>query len=242
MPEPYYEHTGITIYHGDCREILPGLPKCDLLLTDPPYPGMKGGTSITFDRGVVKRWGSSLTVGTPWGEDISPLIDAALLAEFGALIFCSFHFVDRVPMMIEMERVALLTWFKRNSMPSACNAPHFLTEYIWAFKRKPGLEWRKLRTHYDVPMLQAGCIAVERICDGGRAAHPTQKPIDLIQSLLSIGGSSVLDPYCGTGTTLVAAKNLGRKAIGIEIEERYCEIAAKRLSQSVFDFSEAVHG
>ena len=234
--KPYYEHAGITIYHGDCREILPTLPKCDLLLTDPPYPGLKGGTNITFNTGVAKSFGEFPTVGTPWGSDITPLVEAVKLTVFGALVFCSFHSVDLIPPMLGMDKVALLCWYQRNSMPSACNAPHFQTEYIWALKKSPGLEWRKLRTHYDIPRLQSGCMATERFCDNGRAVHPAQKPLDLMIALLAVGGDTVLDPYCGTGTTILAAKQLGRKAIGIEIEERYCEIAAKRLSQEVFDF------
>jgi site-specific DNA-methyltransferase (adenine-specific) len=79
-------------------------------------------------------------------------------------------------------------------------------------------------------------MAKERICIDGFAAHPAQKPISLIKNLLSVGGDLLLDPFMGSGTTLVAAKQLGRKAIGIEIEEKYCEIAAKRLGQEVLCF------
>lgn len=80
-------------------------------------------------------------------------------------------------------------------------------------------------------------MATERLQEvDGTSSHPTQKPIALIASLLAIGGETILDPFMGSGTTLRAAKDLGRKAIGIEIEEKYCEIAAKRGSQDVLEF------
>jgi len=265
--KPYYEHAGITIYHGDCREILPQLPKgwcstcgcsladeqivaihlatkhdvgplVDLCITDPPYPGLKGGTRIDFDSGVAGR-AESVTVGTPWGEDITPLADAYRACRFGMFVFCSYHFAASVPGILGAQPISLITWYKRNSMPSANNVPQYETEFIWAFKKCPGLEWRKLRGFYDIPALQAGCMAQERFVDNGRATHPAQKPKELIACLLKIGGESVLDPYMGTGTTLTAAKEIGISAIGIEIEEKYCEISAKRLSQEVFQFETA---
>ena len=70
-------------------------------------------------------------------------------------------------------------------------------------------------------------------------SHPTQKPLPLMQWCVAFTSGTVLDPFMGSGTTLRAAKDLGRKAIGVEIEERYCEIAAQRLSQQVLDFGEA---
>ena len=81
-------------------------------------------------------------------------------------------------------------------------------------------------------------MADERILNGdGSTAHPTQKPIELIAKLLAIGGNTILDPFMGSGTTLRAAKDLGRRCIGVEIEERYCEIAVKRLQQECLPLS-----
>ena len=232
---PYYQDDYVTIYHGDCREVLYDMPKVDVdvVLTDPPYPKLKGGVKVTFTSGVGKRYVSNETVGTPWGDDLAALTIATSLAEYGSFVFCSFHSVCFLPGLISGKPVALVTWYQRNAMPSVYNAPHFQCEYIWATKKQPGLAWRNLKTHYDIPRLQTGCMAKERICVNGEAAHPTQKPIALISALLGVGGQTLLDPYMGTGTTLRAAKDLQRKAIGIEIEEKYCEIAAKRMAQEV---------
>ena len=205
---PYYNHEGITIYHGDCREIMPTLEtgSSDICITDPPYPGLKGGTRIDFDRGVSAIRKESVTVGTPWGEDISILSDAWRVCASGMFVFCSHHFAATVPGIVGAAPISLVTWYKRNSMPSANNVPQYETEFVWAFKKRPGLDWRKLRGMYDIPMLQAGCMARERFTDNGSAVHPAQKPIALIAAFLRIGGISVIDPYMGTGTTLEAAK------------------------------------
>lgn len=232
--KPYYDHAGITIYHGDCREILPSLDRFDLLLTDPPYPGLKGNIQNYAKDGVAKRRLVSKTVGEPWGDDLSPL--KLVMFTKGALVFCSHHSVAEIPKLFsDVDPVALVTWYKRNTMPPLNNAPHHQAEFIWAFKRDPGLEWRRLKTVYDLPMLTAGCVSTgERFTDNsGAVTHPAQKPLALITALLAVKPNSVVDPYCGTGTTLLAAKNIGIEAVGIEIDERYCELSAKRLSQEV---------
>lgn len=232
--KPYYSEDGITIYHGDCREILPTLNPADLLLTDPPYPGLKGNIQNYAKDGVAKRRLVSKTIGEPWGGDLSPL--KLVMFSKGAMVFCSHHSVAETPkLFFDVEPIALVTWYKRNTMPPLNNAPHHQAEFIWAFKRDPGLEWRRLRTVYDFPMLTAGCVSTgERYTSqDGSVLHPAQKPLALMTALLAVAPKSVVDPYCGTGTTLEAAKNLGISATGIEIEERYCEIAAKRLAQKV---------
>jgi len=88
----------------------------------------------------------------------------------------------------------------------------------------------------DVPMPQAGCMANERILErgSGKAMHPCQKPLAVVRPFVDrLEAALICDPYMGTGTTLLAAKLCGRKAIGIEMEERYCEVAANRLAQGV---------
>lgn len=232
---PYYSHAGITIYHGDCREVLPLIGGFCLLVTDPPYPKLKGNMVSRMEGGVSKRRTDQETVGLPWGDDITPLRTAFDLSACGALIFCSFHSVSMVPGVVGADPLALVTWYKRNSMPPVRNVPHYQTEFVWAFNKGGDIDWRKLKTHYDIPLLQGGCMAVERIQnEDGSTAHPTQKPLRLMGEILKIGGQAIVDPYMGTGTTLLACKNAGKQCTGIDIEERWCEIAARRLEQEVF--------
>jgi site-specific DNA-methyltransferase (adenine-specific) len=232
---PYYDSGGISIYHGDCREILPKLPRVDLVLTDPPYPGLAGGIEY-FGDGVCRRTHADKTVGELRGIALNEWIGIAMgLSVLGGFVFCSYHSVAELRSLMGSVGAAwLLTWHKRNSPVAVCNVPRFTSEFIWAYKLKPGLKWRAIDTTvFDIPTPQGGCMAVERILDADRrCAHPTQKPISLIQRLLAVGGDTVLDPFLGTGTTLVACKRLGRRGIGIEIEERYCEIAARRVEES----------
>jgi site-specific DNA-methyltransferase (adenine-specific) len=237
LPKPYYDCDGITIYHGDCREILPHLPKVDLVLTDPPYPHLVGKIKHLNIGGVSKRevFGS-VTVGEPWDVSLEWVPLVTELSLLGGFIFCSYHSVAEVRERLNgVETAYLLTWYKRNSPVAVNNVPRFTSEFIWAYKTNPGLTWKNIHnTVIDIPTPQGGCMAQERIVDTqGKTVHPTQKPQKLINLLLAVGGETILDPFMGSGTTLVAAKQLHRKAIGIEIEEKYCEIAVKRLGQGV---------
>jgi len=202
MHRPYYEHGGITIYHGDCRAILPRLDCADLVLTDPPYGIFAcGGTwghkqELQWDRGVFDDMEMILKAGHQqiiWGGNYYPLPPSR----------------------------GWLVWFKRDSVPSAASV-----ELAW--------------TSFDMnARLIDQTIAAT---NAERVGHPTQKPEAVMRWALlqvPVTCATVLDPFAGSGTTLVAAKRLGRRAIGIEIEERYCEIAARRLAQDVLplDFS-----
>ena len=231
MLKPYYETDLGVLYHGDCLEIMPHLEPVDLVLTDPPYIGLGGGVNMNVLGEVARKRGSSLTMGDKWAASLKWLLPAWDLALGGLISFCSFHFVSELGISLPDNRTALLVWYQRNAAPSVNNAPHFKTEYIWAFKKAPMLKWRNLATMYDFAKLTAGCVSTgERLMDDNKKAlHPTQKPKLLLIELLSIAPRSVLDPFSGTGTTAAACEDLGTKWIGIEIEEKYCEIAAKRI-------------
>lgn len=219
---PYYEHGGITIYHGDCREVLPGL-SADLLLTDPPYGIALDTDNSRFSGGtagnVAKRGtGVSSRNGRPVIGDAAPFDPSFLLAHGEHQVIWGWNnYPDKLP------RGACLVWLKRND------------EAFGTFLSDAETAWMsKGHGVYCKRDLSNNAIALTR-------AHPTQKPVTLMTWCLSFfpNAASVLDPFMGSGTTLVAAKNLGRKAIGVEIEERYCEIAARRLSQEVLNLGGA---
>jgi site-specific DNA-methyltransferase (adenine-specific) len=239
---PYYEHAGIVIYHGDCLEVMPQLSPVSLVLTDPPYVGLSAPT-VFLDGGVAPRRAVSATVGDRWDANLDWTVFAVPLATHGLMAFCSFHFVAELKAACDktaLRPLALLTLHKRNAPNAVQNVPRYTTEFIWCFKKHAGLAWRNIATGmFDIPFPSAGCVSTgERFTIDGLAEHPTQKPLSLLMRLLAVAPESVLDPFMGTGTTLDAAKRFGIAAIGIEIEERYCEIAATRLSQEVLPFAE----
>ena len=207
---PYYEEDGITIYHGDCREVLPTLPKVDLVLTDPPY-GVH--TEVNRRGFMADRQGQE---ASEWDVLPTPELLAQVVASARHGIVWGYGYFAHV-----LGRCrAPLVWDKQTG------SNHFADgELAWTSFQTGTL--RIFRHQW------CGCFkASER---GSRAEHPTQKPVALKLWCIdrSPKSDTILDPFMGSGTTLRAAKDLGRKAIGIEIEERYCEIAAKRLAQRV---------
>lgn len=233
--KPYYEHRGITIYHGDCREILPSLPPVGLLLCDPPY-GI--GLAVDYaDRfspqpGSARWWSSSdrkLNVRhKPIVGDDEPF-DPAHLISFPAqrrVLWGANWYANRLP-----DSGGWWMWDKRNGKRDVSDAdwPMGEGELAWTDVGK------------GVRIFRHTWFGLIRDSEHGDHYHPTQKPSALMAWCIEKAKvpGTILDPYAGSGPTLIAAKAMGRKAIGIEIEERYCEIAAKRLSQEVFDFAHA---
>jgi len=204
--KPYYDHKGIQIYHGDCREMLPHLPKVDLVLTDPPY-------GIGMDK---KNQHSSIRDNDKWMET---------------------NWDDKP---ITAEMIQLCIGMGKRSIIWGGN-------YFEGLPPSQGwLVWSKPQRSFSMADGELAWTSINRalrILDTNRISgkeHPTQKPLELllwcIQQADKDGeNNTILDPFMGSGTTLVAAKSLGRKAIGIEIEEKYCEIACNRLAQEVFD-------
>lgn len=234
MIQPYYRDEQVTLYCGDCREVMAGMEaeSVDAVITDPPYMNLAGNLKCCYNQ--TQRTPTQ-TVGDPWEASMRWANDAWKVTRYGVLCFCSFAFVTEVQMVFsEAKPIALLTWYKRNSPHAVRNVPRYTTEFIWCLQKQQGLRWRALdNTMLDVLLPWSGCVPGERIRDEhGQSAHPTQKPVALMERLLIVGGDIILDPFMGSGTTGVACIKTGRKFIGIEIDENYCAIALKRIREA----------
>jgi site-specific DNA-methyltransferase (adenine-specific) len=202
VAEPYYSDELVTIYHGDCRELLPSI-EADVIVTDPPYG--------TDDWGGYGR--RQLGLHTIANDSDASVRDAvlALWGDRPVLVFGS----PRAPAPNGCWDV--LVWDKqRPGLGSPWRWQHELIFVRGGWSNKPGIPSVLRHTPLDNP------------------AHVHEKPTLLMRRLMTgAPPGTILDPFMGSGTTLVAAKSLNRHAIGIEIEERYCEIAAERCSQEV---------
>jgi DNA modification methylase len=220
--KPYYDHAGITIYHADCRDVLPGLEMADLLLTDPPY-GIGADAKMADQAG--SQPGTSAAPRRDYGRtnwDDRPVDDEVILLALGVATRC-IVFGGNYYSHILAPSSCWLVWDKENGANDFADCELAWTNFPQAVR---------LRRHRWNGMLRK---------NNESRFHPTQKPLDLMKWCVSQAdkhgaNNTILDPFMGSGTTLRAAKDLGRRAIGIELEEKYCEIAAKRLSQECFKF------
>lgn len=224
VPKPYYEDEAVTIYHGDARELLPLIDSVDLVLTDPPY-GVGAARKHFGGQGVKRHM-----TGIVRGKVVQP-------RDYGDSDW------DDHP--IEQETIESLMHLSRWQIIFGGN-------YYALGPARCYLVWDKLRGETDYADVELAWTNLDKVARIKRwrwngflqedqahkeeRVHPTQKPLAVIKWAIQLAPDDcelILDPFMGSGTTLRAAKDLGRKAIGIEIEERYCEIAAKRMSQMV---------
>ena len=214
---PFFEDQGITIYLGDCRHIMPLLPRFDLLLTDPPY-GIGESSKRNASRGTSsakwKRSGVTDYGAFDWDRD--PVEDWTLAL---ARSLCDKQIIFGGNYYALPPCKGPLVWDKENGANDFADG-----EMAW---NNLGCAMR-IKRHMWNGMLRQG---------GENREHPTQKPLEVIKWALSLAGDveTVLDPWAGSGTTGRAALDLGKRAVLIEREERYCEIAANRMSQQVLD-------
>lgn len=210
MIAPYFDDGTCTIYLGDCAEIAPTLGRFDLLCTDPPY-GIGVAHGAKFGRTVLARkrdYGDSDWDDAPPSDDL--LTDLRSRATWQCLFGGNYFALP--------PSSCWLVWDKENGANDFADAELAWTNYERAVR---------LKRHQWHGMLRKG--REERM-------HPTQKPLAVMSWAIGLcpdRPTSVLDPFMGSGTTLRACKDLGIRAVGIEREEKYCEIAARRLGQGV---------
>lgn len=214
MTAPFYSDDSVTLYHGDCREVTDWLA-ADVLVTDPPY-GI--GWSISTNKAAKSKAHAGIA------NDADTQARDAVIHLWGdrpALVFGTW-----AEQMTEPKQT--LVWRKPvdSGVVGSTTGYRRDTELVFLIGAWP------VRN-------SAWSSVIETDTGKGRYlnGHPHAKPDHLMQTLISRCPPGVIsDPFAGSGSTLVAAKNLGRKAIGVELEERYCEIAARRLAQDVLDF------
>jgi hypothetical protein len=235
--KPYYQDDAVTLYHGDCREILALMSGVDHVITDPPFEAEAHTQQRRVKRGggVMELEPLEFPPITAWERAYASSAFHSLARRW-VLVFCQ---VEGAPLWrASCETVGLIykrtcLWVKRDGMPQYSGDRPGMGYETFVAMHKPGASrWNGGGKHgvYDVPKGADGAL--------GKNPHPTQKPEALLLQLVADftnEGETILDAYSGSGTTLVAAKRLGRKAIGIEMNERFCEVAANRLRQSALD-------
>lgn len=227
--KPYYQDDYCTIYNGDCRDILPLLEPVDLVLTDPPYGvgWQSNWREDTFDK--IK---GDDVVTTDWlkllqAQDIYCFTKWTVLQKW-------IDAFESIPIKVR----DVLVWDKKSHGAGNLNswAPCYEL-IIFASVYSPKLLNERSQNVLRHTRVDAGASGM---ASGKLLNHPAEKPVELLIDIAQKYIGTILDPFMGSGTTLRAAKDLGRKAIGIEIEEKYCQIAVKRLQQEVFNFNQSL--
>lgn len=210
---PYYDADGITLYLGDCREVTAWL-EADVLVSDPPY-------GIAWSRSENKQRGSKAHAGIANDHDTGARDEVLRLwGDRPAALFGSFY----APYPPDTRQ--LLVWQKPVDAGVVGSTTGFRrdAEAIFLIGRWP----TRTVARSSVLRSNAGSIAATVT----RTGHPHTKPLDLMEQVIAACPPGVVaDPFAGSGSTLVAARAQGRRAVGVELEERYCDVIARRLSQ-----------
>ena len=221
----FYEEPGITLYCGDCRDIAPLVSNFTSVLSDPPWGTDTATDSQRFTPSYSPWWQnfdrSQVSVHTPVIGD-TEAFDPAPWIKQPCILWGANNYSSRLP-----DSGGWLVWDKRRGAEG-------VAEKGWPLSEAE-LAWTNVRG--SVRVFRNLWMGLVRSEEKGEHYHPTQKPVSLMAWCLSfLEEGIVLDPFCGSGTTLHAAKNMNHRAIGIEIEPKYCEIAVKRLRQEVLAF------
>lgn len=213
----YYERGDVVLYNADCREVLPIIPSgsVDLVLTDPPY-------DVKAGHGGGEFGGRDHLVNTGGFTDGG--CDYSFLDSFqNWFVFCSLNQLPELLLRAKnMPRNNLLTWCKPNPVPTCCNKYLPDVEYVVHGFSKGRLfgDFQDKSCFFQVP------------CGNKETPHPNEKPLRIISRLITLGSLEseiILDPFAGSGTTGVACVQSGRAFVGIELSERFAEIAARRI-------------
>jgi DNA modification methylase len=231
---PYYQDDAVTIYHGDALEILPhlGTSTVAACITDPPYVigAVSAGTMASKSGGWADMMNSALWF-TVWYREVSRVLRTADGCFWTFLNWRTIPVVMRAALDAGLPVTSMLVWDKEWIGPGG---PQGL---------RPSYELVALMAHPEFQIPDRGIPDIWRCQVGSYKAsgHPAEKPEPLVRRIIesSAVDGIVLDPFLGSGTTAVAAKNAGRHCIGIEAEERYCELAATRCAQEVLDLGTA---
>lgn len=209
--KPYFRDDAVVIYHADCRDILSKMPQADLILTDPPWP-MAVKQIMEGNANAIDLW-----------RDVAPLFQAKRL-----VIWHGIHHDPRDYLNPLEDWPYLRAVYIRRAIPGYFGRVLLDGEMVHVLGEWP--------PHRKGRMVIPGGLQITYVKADRVNGHPGPRSLIATRWLLtwwSDEGDIVVDPFMGSGTTLRAAKDLGRYAIGIEIEEKYCEIAAKRMAQGV---------
>ena len=225
--KPYYADDVVTLFLGDCLEVTEWL-EADVLVTDPPYGrDWRSGQGMTNanggGRGSVAHGGIANDKDTRARDAALGLWGDRRTVMFGDLMLAPPTGTRQV--MVYAKPIDAGVKGARGGRRRDAEAIYLIGNWPAGVGGKSSI----IRTR----RLVAGPTGAATIY-----GHPHAKPLDVMEELISMTAGVVADPFAGSGSTLVAAKQLGRKAVGVELDERYCEIAARRLSQGVLDFGE----
>jgi site-specific DNA-methyltransferase (adenine-specific) len=228
--KPYYQDASVTIFHGDCRDVLPTLDKVDLVLTSPPYnlgsghhTGNIRHNAYSDDMPEVEyqRWQTEV-LGLLWDST----------HDSGSLLYNHKNRIKNGVQITPYEWLLKTDWLVKQELVWRNGSQNFdkirfypMTERIYWLAKRSDTTLQNVINQHDI-------FEWNSVGTTGQP-HTRAFPIRLVTNLTACfpDAKTILDPFMGSGTTLRAAKDLNRKAIGIELEEKYCEIAAKRMSQ-----------
>lgn len=226
MLKPYYQNELVTIYHGDCLEILPELEPVDLVLTDPPYGIniIRNGKCGGVDNKTKKaKMGNYSHLKNDW-DKVKPKQEFfyfILKKSKNQIIFGANHFISKIP----IDSSCWIVWDKDNQKSSFADCE---------------LAWTSFKTSVKKYRFMWNGMIQEDMKNKEVRYHPTQKPVKLFKMILndySKENETILDPFLGSGTTAIACSLLNRKCVSIEIDEKSCEVSAKRCEEVLTDLS-----